>query len=68
MCEYCNKIANNKKIIDIDNEKNTHAEIVIQKKSWGPMLYVEIEGEDLDGYKPSQFFSNKLLPYVSEEN
>lgn len=55
-CEYCKKKINNKKIRDIDNDKDTHIEIVNQKLSFGPMLYVEIEGEDLDGYKPSQFF------------
>ena len=41
---------------DIDNEEETHIEIINQKKSWGYMLYVEIEGQDNDGYKPSQFF------------
>jgi hypothetical protein len=56
MCEYCEKIVNNKKILDIDNEEETHMEIINQKKSWGYMLYVEIEGQDNDGYKPSQFF------------
>lgn len=62
MCEYCNKKINNKKIIDIDNDKDTHIEIVNQKLSFGPMLYVEIEGEDLDGYKPSQFFQINYCP------
>lgn len=56
MCEYCGKIIKNKKILDIDNEEETHMEIINQKKSWGYMLYVEIEGQDNDGYKPSQFF------------
>ncbi len=55
MCEYCEKIINNKKILDIDNEEETHIEINWQKKL-GYMLYVEIEGQDNDGYKPSQFF------------
>ena len=62
MCEYCQKNINNKKIRDIDNEQNTHAEILNQKRSLGYMLYVEIEGEDLDGYKPSQFFQIKYCP------
>ena len=34
MCEYCEKIINNKRILDIDNEKETHMEIINQKKSW----------------------------------
>ena len=46
MCEYCEKIINNKKILDIDNEEETHMEIINQKKSWGYMLYVEIEEQD----------------------
>ena len=56
MCQYCNKKINNKKILYIDNEIETHMEIINQKKTWGYMLYVEIEGQDNDGYKPSQFF------------
>ena len=47
MCEYCGKIINNKKILDIDNEEETHMEIINQKKSWGYMLYVEIEGKTM---------------------
>lgn len=35
MCEYCGKIINNKKILDIDNEKETHMEIINQKKVLG---------------------------------
>lgn len=62
MCEYCGKIINNKKILDIDNEEETHMEIINQKKSWGYMLYVEIEGQDDDGYKPSQFFQINYCP------
>lgn len=67
MCEYCNKNINNKKIIDIDNDKDTHIEIVNQKLSFGPMLYVEIEGEDLDGYKPSQFFQINYCPMCGRQ-
>lgn len=62
MCEYCEKIINNKKILDIDNETETHIEIIKQEKSWGHMLYVEIEGKDNDGYKPSQFFQISYCP------
>lgn len=62
MCEYCKKIINNKRILDIDNEEETYMEIINQKKSWGYMLYVEIEGQDNDGYKPSQFFQINYCP------
>lgn len=31
MCEYCEKIINNKKILDIDNEEETHMEIIKKK-------------------------------------
>lgn len=43
MCEYCEKRTNNKKILDIDNETETHMEIINQKETWGYMLYVSIE-------------------------
>ena len=62
MCKYCEKKINNKKIKDIDNEEETHMEIIQQKLSFGPMLYVEIAGEDEDGYKPSQFFQINYCP------
>lgn len=62
MCEYCEKRIKNKKILDIDNETETHIEIINQEKSWGHMLYVEIEGTDNDGYKPSQFFQISYCP------
>ena len=67
MCEYCEKRIKNKKILDIDNETETHMEIINQKKSWGYMLYVEIEGEDRDGYKPSQFFQISYCPICRKE-
>ena len=28
MCKYCGKIIKNKKILDIDNEEETHMEII----------------------------------------
>lgn len=62
MCEYCEKRIKNKKILDIDNETVTHMEIINQEKNWGYMLYVEIEGQDNDGYKPSQFFQILYCP------
>lgn len=62
MCEYCKKTINNKRILDIDNEEETHIEIINQEKSLGYMLYVEIDGQDSDGYKPSQFFQINYCP------
>ena len=38
MCEYCGKRIKNKKILDIDNETETHMEIINQKKVMG--IYV----------------------------
>lgn len=61
MCEYCKKIINNKRILDIDDDKETYIEIVRQE-AFGYMLYVEIEGQDNDGYKPSQFFQINYCP------
>lgn len=43
MCEYCKKIINNKRILDIDDDKETYIEIDWQE-AFGYMLYVEIEG------------------------
>lgn len=36
--------------------------LLIKKSLWGYMLYVEIEGQDNDGYKPSQFFQINYCP------
>lgn len=61
MCEYCKKIINNKRILDIDDDKETYIEIDWQP-AFGYMLYVEIEGQDNDGYKSSQFFQINYCP------
>ena len=39
MCEYCEKIIKNKKILDIDNEEETHIEIINQK-NLGDICYM----------------------------
>ena len=39
MCEYCKKTINNKRILDIDNEEETHIEI-INKKKLGAICYM----------------------------
>ena len=59
MCEYCHKKINNKKIQDIDNDNEDSAEIVIQHKN---LLYIELNGEDEDGYKTCDFFEINYCP------
>ena len=61
MCEYCLKRANNKGIKDVDNDDTEFAQVVILRPE-NPLLYVEIEGEDEDGYKPSDFFPINYCP------
>ena len=60
MCEYCEKIIRNKKIKDIDNDKEDWIEIVKHKER--TMLYVELDGIDDDGYKTSDFFLVNYCP------
>mgnify|MGYP006864526284 CR=1 FL=1 len=48
-------------------DKETYIEIDWQKKAFGYMLYVEIEGQDNDGYKPSQFFQINYCPMCGRE-
>lgn len=60
MCEYCDKRASNKIIKDIDEDETELMQVVNFKDN--NMLYVEIDGEDNDGYKPSDFFSINYCP------
>lgn len=60
-CEYCNKIIQNKKIKDIDNDKEDWLEIIFQKVH-GSMIYVELDGKDSDGYKTADFFEINYCP------
>ena len=63
MCEYCKKRVNNKIITDIDNDKEDIIEIrqvMIKKPVY--TIYVELDGEDIDGYKPFDFFKINYCP------
>lgn len=60
MCEYCNKRASNKKIEDVDNDEQEFAQVVMLPDS--PKLYVELDAEDNDGYKASDFFNINYCP------
>ena len=61
MCEYCIGNIRNKKIKDIDNDKEDWIEIIFQKIH-GSMLYVELDGKDNDGYKTADFFEINYCP------
>ena len=61
MCEYCIGKINNKKIEDIDNDKADWMEVIFQEVH-GSMIYVELNGEDSDGYKTVDFFSIYYCP------
>jgi len=61
MCEYCDKRINNKKIKDIDNDKEDCLEIIYQE-AHGNMIYVELDGQDNDGYKTADFFKINYCP------
>lgn len=61
MCEYCIGRINNKKIKDIDNDKEDWLEIIFQEIH-GSMIYVELNGEDSDGYKTADFFRINYCP------
>ena len=59
MCEYCNKRVNNKKIKDVDNDKEDGIHITFLDK---PYLNVELEATDKDGYKAEDFFRINYCP------
>ena len=59
MCEYCNKKANNKKLKDIDNDKEDFGQVVFLRE---PNLYIELDATDSDGYKACDFFEIKFCP------
>lgn len=62
MCDYCDKKIRNKKIKDVDNNKLDWLEVIEQKKSFGHMLYVELDAVDSDGYKACDFFQINYCP------
>lgn len=57
-CEYCSKKIN-KKINDVDNDEEDEARVVFLDASY---LKVELNGEDADGYKTSDFFEINYCP------
>lgn len=59
MCKYCKKKVNNKIIRDIDNDKEDKVMIVFLPK---PMLNIELDAIDDDGYKASDFFIINYCP------
>ena len=61
MCEYCKKRTGNKFIKDVDNDKEDFARVV-KLGGNNPMLVVELEGEDPDGYKPTDYFEINYCP------
>ena len=65
MCEYCNTRASNKKIEDVDNDEQDFAQVVILSDS--AKLYVELDAEDIDGYKASDFFDINYCPMCGEK-
>ena len=65
MCEYCNKRASNKKIEDIDNDEQDFAQVVIFLDN--AKLYIELDAEDSDGYKASDFFDINYCPMCGKK-
>ena len=59
MCEYCNKKVRNKKIKDIDNDKEDGMFVVLLSE---PFANVELNAIDEDGYKASDFFKINYCP------
>ena len=59
MCEYCKNKALNKPISDVDNDKE---DFVIVSFLHVPMLRVELNAEDEDGYKVCDFFRINYCP------
>ena len=63
MCKYCEKKVNNKQIIDIDDDKENSIELrQVMMEELTYTLYVELDGEDIDGYKPFDYFRINYCP------
>lgn len=61
MCEYCEKRARNKMQINIDNEFETFYRVFLPPNQ-KPLLCVEIDAIDLDGYKATAYFRINYCP------
>ena len=59
MCQYCDKKANNKKLKDIDNDKEDFGQVVFLREA---NLYIELNVTDCDGYKAFDFFEINYCP------
>jgi hypothetical protein len=63
MCKYCDKRVNNKQILDIDDDKENFIELrQVMMEELTYTLYVELDGEDIDGYKPFDYFRINYCP------
>lgn len=61
MCEYCIRRANNRKQFNIDNEQNEFYRVFLPPKQQ-PLLFVELNAEDEDGYKAIGYFRIEYCP------
>lgn len=61
MCEYCNKRADNKKQINIDNEFEEFYRVFLPPNQKA-LLCVELDAEDKDGYKATGYFQINYCP------
>lgn len=59
MCDYCGRKALNKSIVDVDNDEEDKITIRFLSE---PMLNVELDAIDSDGYKANDFFKINYCP------
>lgn len=59
MCKYCEKRINNKKIKDVDNDKEDGIHIAFLDE---PCLNVKLDATDKEGYKAEDFFRINYCP------
>ena len=61
MCEYCNRVANNREQNNIDNEQGEFYRLFLLKNQ-PPLLFVTFNAEDDDGYKATSYFPILYCP------
>lgn len=66
MCEYCNKRADNKKQINIDNEFEEFYRVFLPPNQKA-LLCVELDAEDKDGYKATGYFRINYCPMCGRQ-
>ena len=59
-CEFCHKIATNKKQTCIDKGNQFYR--IFLPPNQQPLLNVELDGKDIDGYRTSGFFKINYCP------